>query len=213
MAQSMKAISVDVVSDVICPWCFLGKRRLDKAIALLEDITVEVNWRPFFLDPTIPAEGMSRRTYLEDKFGAERLKTLHDPLIAAGKEDGVPYAFDKITRTPNTMDAHRLIRWSHVGGKQHDVAERLFMAYFSLGLDIGDRAVLATIAGEAGMDKADVSEKLENGTDIDAVTAEVERAYRMGVTGVPCFILAQKQGLMGAQPAEVLADAIGKLAA
>lgn len=208
----MKAISVDVVSDVICPWCFLGKRRLDKAIGLLSDIRVEVNWRPFFLDPTIPAEGISRKTYLENKFGAERLKTLHDPILAAGKEDGVPYAFDKITRTPNTMDAHRLIRWSHAGGKQHDVSERLFMAYFSLGLDIGDRAVLAKIASEAGMDKADVSAKLEDGTDVDAVTAEVERAYRMGVTGVPCFIFAQKQGLMGAQPAEVLADAIGKLA-
>jgi predicted DsbA family dithiol-disulfide isomerase len=208
----MKAISVDVVSDVICPWCFLGKRRLDKAIGLLSDIKVEVNWRPFFLDPTIPAEGISRKTYLENKFGAERIKTLHDPLIAAGKEDGVPYAFDKITRTPNTMDAHRLIRWSHDGGKQHDVSERLFMAYFSLGLDIGDRAVLAKIAGEAGMDSSDVSEKLDSDTDVDAVTAEVERAYRMGVTGVPCFIFAQKQGLMGAQPAEVLADAIGKLA-
>lgn len=213
MAESMKAISVDVVSDVICPWCFLGKRRLDKAIALLEGIKVEVNWRPFFLDPTIPPEGMSRRTYLENKFGAERLKTLHDPILAAGKEDGVPYAFDKITRTPNTMDAHRLIRWSHDGGKQHDIAERLFMAYFILGLDIGDRAVLAKIAGEAGMDSSAISAKLDNGTDVDAVTAEVEQAYRIGVTGVPCFILAQKQGIMGAQPAEVLADAIGKLAA
>lgn len=213
MAQSVKTISVDVVSDVICPWCFLGKRRLDRAISLLEGITVEVNWRPFFLDPTIPAEGMSRRTYMENKFGAERLKTIHDPLIAAGKEDGVPYAFDKITRTPNTMDAHRLIRWSHDVGTQHDVVGRLFMAYFNGGLDIGDRAVLAKIAGEAGMDMADVSAKLENDADVDAVKAEVDRAYRMGVTGVPCFILAQKQGLMGAQPAEVLADAIGKLAA
>lgn len=209
----MRAISVDVVSDVICPWCFLGKRRLDKAISLLGDIKVEVNWRPFFLDPTIPAEGMSRKTYLKNKFGAERLKTIHDPILAAGKEDGVPYAFDKITRTPNTMDVHRLIRWSHVDGKQHDLAERLFMAYFSLGLDIGDRAVLAKIAGEAGMDKAAVSAKLHSDEDVDAVSAEVERAYRMGVTGVPCFILAQKQGLMGAQPAEVLADAISKLAA
>ena len=208
----MKTISVDVVSDVICPWCFLGKRRLDKAIVLLDGIKVEVNWRPFFLDPTIPAEGMSRRTYMENKFGAERLKTIHDPILAAGKEDGVPYAFDRITRTPNTMDAHRLIRWSHDAGKQHDMTERLFMAYFNDGLDIGDRAVLAKIAGEAGMDEADVSAKLESGTDIDTVTAEVERAYRIGVTGVPCFILAQKQGLMGAQPAEVLADAIGKLA-
>lgn len=212
MAQPMKAISVDVVSDVICPWCFLGKRRLDKAIALLSDITVEVNWRPFFLDTTIPKEGISRRAYLENKFGAERLATLHDPILAAGKADGVPYDFEKITRTPNTMDAHRLIRWSHYGGRQHDVAGRLFMAYFNGGLDIGDRAVLLKIAGEAGMDEAKASARLEDGTDVDAVNAEVERAYRMGVTGVPCFIFAQKQGLMGAQPADVLADAIGKLA-
>lgn len=209
----MKAISIDVISDVICPWCFLGKRRLDKAIALLAGVKVEVNWRPFFLDPTIPAEGMSRRTYLENKFGTERLKTIHDPLIAAGKADGVPYAFDKITRTPNTMDAHRLIRWSHASGKQHDVSERLFMAYFNGGLDIGDRTMLAKIAGEAGMDGSDVSTKLDSDVDVAAVNAEVEHAYRMGVTGVPCFIFAQKQGLMGAQPAEVLAEAINRFAA
>ncbi|HQY74567.1 MAG TPA: DsbA family oxidoreductase [Aestuariivirga sp.] len=209
----MKAISIDVISDVICPWCFLGKRRLDKAIALLAGVKIEVNWRPFFLDPTIPAEGMSRRTYLENKFGTERLKSIHDPLIAAGKADGVPYAFDKITRTPNTMDAHRLIRWSHASGKQHDVSERLFMAYFNGGLDIGDRTMLAKIAGEAGMDGSDVSTKLDSDADVAAVNAEVEHAYRMGVTGVPCFIFAQKQGLMGAQPAEVLAEAINRFAA
>jgi len=209
----MKAISIDVISDVICPWCFLGKRRLDKAIGLLDGIKAEVNWRPFFLDPTIPAEGLSRRAYLENKFGAERLKTLHDPILAAGKADGVPYAFDRITRTPNTMDAHRLIRWSHDAGRQHDVAERLFMAYFNDGLDIGDRAVLAKIAGEAGMDVAAISARFEDGTDIDAVNAEVERAYRMGVTGVPCFIFAQKQGLMGAQPTEQLVTAMQALAA
>jgi predicted DsbA family dithiol-disulfide isomerase len=209
----MKTISIDVISDVICPWCFLGKRRLDKAIGLLDGIKVEVNWRPFFLDPTIPKEGLSRHTYLENKFGAERLKTIHDPILAAGNAEGVPYAFDRITRTPNTGDAHRLIRWSHDADKQHDVAERLFMAYFNGGLDIGDRKVLQKIAGDAGMNEAEVSAKLENDTDVDAVNAEVERAYGMGVTGVPCFIFAQKQGLMGAQPAEVLADAIGKLAA
>ena len=208
----MKSIEIDVVSDVICPWCFLGKRRLDKAIGMLDDIRVEVNWRPFFLDPTIPAEGMSRKTYMESKFGAERLKTIHDPLIAAGKEDGVPYAFDKITRTPNSLDAHRLIRWSHVSGKQHDVTERLFMAYWNDGLDVGDRAVLLKIAGDSGMDKADISKKLADGVDADAVKTEVDSAYRMGVTGVPCFIFARKQGLMGAQPAEQLATAIRQLA-
>jgi predicted DsbA family dithiol-disulfide isomerase len=208
----MKAIAIDVVSDVICPWCFLGKRRLDKAISLLDDVKVEVNWRPFFLDPTIPAEGMSRRIYLEKKFGPERVKTIHDPLIAAGREDGVPYEMGKITRTPNTMDAHRLIRWSHAGGKQHDMAERLFMAYWNGGLDVGDREVLLKIAADAGMDKDDVSGKFENGTDVDAVNAEVNHANQMGVSGVPCFIFARQQGLMGAHPAEQLVEAIRRLA-
>ena len=207
----MKKIEIDVVSDVICPWCFLGKRRLDKAIGLLDDVKVEVNWRPFFLDPTIPKEGISRKTYMEGKFGAERLKTIHDPLIAAGKEDGVPYQFDKITRTPNTLDAHRLIRWSHPSGKQSDVAERLFMAYWNGGLDVGDRAVLVKIAGDAGLDATDVSKKLEDGVDVDAVAAEVRHAASMGVNGVPCFILGRKQGLMGAQPAEALVEAIRTL--
>lgn len=209
----MKTFEIDVISDVICPWCFLGKRRLDKAIGMLGDIKVEVSWRPFFLDPTIPSDGMSRQAYMESKFSAERLKTIHDPLIAAGKEDGVPYNFDKITRTPNTMDAHRLLRWSHVTGQQHDMAERLFMAYWNGGLDVGSRDVLLEIAADAGMDTADVAKKLADNTDVDAVTAEVAQAGRMGVTGVPCFILARRQGLMGAQPAEALATAIKSLAA
>lgn len=208
----MKILEIDVVSDVICPWCFLGKRRLDKAIASIDDIKVEVNWRPFLLDPTIPKEGMSRREYMENKFGAERLKTIHDPLIAAGKEDDVPYAFDKITRTPNTMDAHRLIRWSHVSGKQHDVAERLFMAYWNEGKDIGDRSVLIQIAADAGMDAVETAGKLASDIDVKAVAAEVVQASSMGVTGVPCFILGRKQGLIGAQPAEQLAKVIRDLA-
>jgi predicted DsbA family dithiol-disulfide isomerase len=208
----MRAIDIDVVSDVICPWCFLGKRRLDKAISQLSDIKVEVNWRPFFLDPTIPKEGMSRRAYMEGKFGAERLKTIHDSLLAAGKQDGVPYQIDRITRTPNTLDAHRLIRWSHLAGKQSDVAERLFMAYWNAGLDVGDRAVLLNIAGDAGLDASDIATKFDDGTDVDTVTAEVGHAARMGVNGVPCFILGRRQGLMGAQPAEALADAIRTLA-
>ena len=208
----MKTLEIDVVSDVICPWCFLGKRRMDKAIASIDDIKVEVNWRPFLLDPSIPKEGMSRREYMENKFGPERLKTIHDPLIAAGKEDGVPFQFEKITRTPNTIDAHRLIRWSHPTGRQHDVAERLFMAYWNGGKDVGDRKVLLAIAAEAGLDATEISAKFEQETDLEAVRAEVEQASRMGVTGVPCFILGRKQGIMGAQPAQVLAEAITRLA-
>ena len=111
-------INIDVVSDVICPWCFLGKRRLDKALALIPDIKTEVVFRPFFLDPSIPAEGIDRHKYMADKFGETRLKTIHDPLIKAGLEDGVPYHFDKITRTPNTLDAHRVIRWAQAAGRQ-----------------------------------------------------------------------------------------------
>jgi predicted DsbA family dithiol-disulfide isomerase len=212
VAQSMKTLEIDVVSDVICPWCFLGKRRLDKAIASIDDIKVEVNWRPFLLDASIPKEGMGRREYMENKFGPERLKTIHDPLIAADKEDDVPFQFEKITRTPNTIDAHRLIRWSHPAAKQHDVVERLFMAYWNEGKDIGDRKVLLDIAATAGLNAAEIATKFEENVDVDVVRAEVEQASRMGITGVPCFILGRKQGVMGAQPAEQLEKAIRNLA-
>ena len=133
-----------MISDVVCPWCFLGKRRLDKALAELPDIGVKVAFRPFFLDPTIPEEGLDRREYMVNKFGAGRLKTLHDPLISAGNEDGSAYPFDQITGTPNSLNAHRLIRWAHIIGKQHVVAEALFTAYWMRGKDISDIEVLKT---------------------------------------------------------------------
>lgn len=209
----MRTISIDIVSDVICPWCFLGKRRLDKALASLPDVKAEVAWRPFLLDPTIPPEGIDRRTYLINKFGEDRLATLHAPFEEARLTEGVPYAFEKITRTPNTLDAHRLIRWAHVTGKQHDMAERLFVAYWGEGQDIGDRKVLATLAKQVGLDGDEVSNWLSAGTDADSVLNEVDQAIRMGVQGVPCFILAERNGLSGALPAEQLATAIEKYAA
>lgn len=206
----MKTIRIDVVSDVICPWCFLGKRRLDKALALLSDVKAEVNWRPFFLDPTIPPEGMDRREYLIAKFGEERLQSLHAPFEEARAKEGVPYDFDRITRTPNTLDAHRLIRWSHAEDKQQDMAERLFMAYWSEGRDVSDRQALTAIARAVGMD---IEQKLASDLDADAVLQEANQAIQMGVRGVPCFILSQKYGLSGAQPVEQLVAAIEKLAA
>ena len=209
----MPQVQVDVVSDVICPWCFLGKRRLDKAIAMLPEIEVEVVFRPFFLDPTIPLEGMDRHKYMADKFGEERLKTIHDPLIAAGKEDGVPYSFDKITRTPNTLNAHRLLRWAMVAGKQRDVKEALFMAYWNEGRDIGNAIVLSSIAAKHGMDAEKVMADLATDKDTEAVFGEVSQSQSMGITGVPTFVLARKFGVVGAQSAEVLADAIKKAAA
>lgn len=210
MAQSV--VKIDVVSDVICPWCFLGKRRLDKALSLLPDIKAEINFRPFFLDPTIPSEGLDRHAYMTAKFGEERLKTIHDPLIQAGKEDGVPFHFDKITRTPNTMDAHRLLRWAKIEGKQQEIAESLFMAYWSDGRDVGDHQVLADIAGANGMNREGVLKALASEQDKNEVLAETTQAQQIGVTGVPTYILNRKYGVVGAQGAEMLAEQIRKAA-
>ena len=202
---------IDVVSDVICPWCFLGKRRLDAALAQL-DLDVFIRWRPYMLDSTIPPEGLDRQDYMLAKFGEERLKTIHDPLIEAGRELGVPYDFDAITRTPNTLDAHRLIRWSHTVGLQHEMAERLFTAYWSEGQDVGDRDVLAACAGEVGINAAQIRELLDSEQDVEETKTEILHATNIGVTGVPTFILAQSYALVGAQSPEVLADAISRVA-
>jgi len=203
---------IDVVSDVTCPWCFLGKRRLDAALVRLEGIDAFVRWRPFMLDPTIPPEGMDRTEYLTRKFGAEGLATHHDPLLAAARDLDVPYNIDAITRTPNSLDAHRLIRWSHTVERQHDLMDRLFMAYWSEGQDVSDRAVLARCAGDAGLNAEQIAELLDTDQDVENVKAEIQHAFDIGVTGVPTFILAQRYALVGAQPPEVLADAIGRVA-
>jgi predicted DsbA family dithiol-disulfide isomerase len=198
------SIIVDVVSDAICPWCFLGKRHLDMAIAALDGASVEVRWRPFLLDASIPKEGMDRKEYLTDKFGAGRLKDLHAPLIAAGKAAGVPYDFDRITRTPNTLNAHRLMRWAHAAGKQHEMAERLFMDYWSEGKDIGEPRVLINAAVAVGLDGTLVAQLLGSEADLDAVIAEINQAAEFGITGVPTFIFGNRYAVVGAQPPEVL---------
>ena len=203
--------TIDVVSDVICPWCFLGKRRLDAALAAL-DMDVFIRWRPYMLDPTIPPEGLDRHEYMLAKFGPERLKTIHDPLIEAGKELDVPYNFDAITRTPNSLDAHRLIRWAHTVDRQNEVVERLFMAYWSEGKDVGNRDVLAQCAGDAGVNAQQIRELLDTQQDVEETRAEIEHATNIGVTGVPTFILAQSYALVGAQSPAVLVDAITRVA-
>ncbi len=204
--------TIDVVSDVICPWCFLGKRRLDVALAAM-DKDVFIRWRPYMLDPTIPPEGLDRHQYMLNKFGAERLKTIHDPLIEAGKEMGIPFNFDLITRTPNTRDAHRLIRWAHTVERQTEMVERLFVAYWSEGKDLGDRDVLAHCAGDAGINAQQIRELLDTDQDVAETKTEIEHATNIGVTGVPTFILAQSYALVGAQSPDVLVDAINRVAA
>jgi predicted DsbA family dithiol-disulfide isomerase len=206
----MQKVSIDVISDVICPWCFLGKRRLDKAIASVPEIEVEVNFRPFFLDPTIPAEGLDRHQYMLAKFGAERLKTIHDPLVAAGAEEGIAYAFDKITRTPSSVNAHRLLRWAHVIGSQRTVAEALFTAYWCWGKDVSDVEVLKTIAIVNGLNGPEIAEELATERDKKEVLEEAQLAQQIGVTGVPTFVVNRKYGVTGAQPAAALAALIRK---
>jgi len=205
-------LRIDVVSDVVCPWCFIGKRRLEKAIAQ-SDVPLEINWRPFQLDPTIPAEGKSRRAYLEGKFGTqERIKALHDNLSAAGASEDIPFAFDRIEVSPNTLDAHRLVRWAGEAGKQDEIVEALFSAYFLEGRNIGDHAVLADIAAEHGMDRDEIAARLASEEDRDVVQAEIVQAQQIGVTGVPTFIMLGRYALVGAQPPEELVQAFEAVA-
>ena len=199
---------VDVVSDVMCPWCLIGKRRLEQAIAMLDE-PVEVRWRPYQLDPTLPPGGRDRREYLEAKFGGpQRAAAIYARIEEAGREEGIAFAFDRIAVSPNTLDAHRLIRWAGSAGEgvQDRVVEALFKAFFEEGRDIGSHHVLVEIAGAAGMDEAIVRDLLASDRDVEAVRAEIAQAQAMGVTGVPCFIIDRRHAVMGAEPAERLVE-------
>ena len=206
-------IAIDIVSDVVCPWCYVGKKRLEAALRMLPEQSFAIFWRHFQLDPTIPKEGMPRKTYLERKFGSpERLAQMHAPLIEIGKAEGIPFAFDKITRSPNTLDAHRLIRWAHEAGKQDEMVSRLFALYFTEGADIGKPEVLVKAATDVGLDGALVTQLLANGADLDPVIAEINGAGKMGITGVPTFIFASRFAISGAHPAETIKKAIEQTA-
>lgn len=211
MTAAAEPLTIDVVSDVVCPWCFLGKRRLDAAIRASAGAPIAVRWRPFQLDPSIPAGGMDRRTHIMAKFKDEtRLAAVQDRLTEMGEDVGIAYAFDRIERAPNTLDAHRLIRWASVGDKQDAVVDRLFRLYFEEGGDIGDRGVLIEVARACGMDVDLVEKRFADGDDIDSVQAEIAQAQAVGVSGVPFFIFASRFGVPGAQDAEVLAKAIAQ---
>jgi predicted DsbA family dithiol-disulfide isomerase len=208
MSEADEVLTIDVVSDVVCPWCYLGEKRLEAALAD-EAGPVAVRWRPYQLDPTIPAGGLDRAGYIAKKFGKSgRLQSVHDNLTRLGAEVDLPFAFDKIKRSPNTLDAHRLIRWAASAGVQREVVDRLFKAYFVEGRDIGDRAVLIEIAGECGLDGELVEKLFSEAADVDLVRAEIAQAQAMGVSGVPFFILAGRIGVPGAQEPSVLRQAI-----
>ncbi len=207
-------MQIDVVSDTICPWCFIGKRRLARALIQRPDIEFDVHWRAFRLDPTVPPEGVERKAYLRAKFGdGERPKAMSEAIRAAGESEDIAFAFDRILKTPNTLDAHRLIRWAGGAGLQDEAVEALFKAYFEDGRDIGDIDVLVDIAEQAGMDTALVADLLEDGADREIIVREDEMAHKMGISGVPTFIFANKYSVSGAHDAETLLDVIDKVAA
>lgn len=213
----MSRITVDIVSDVMCPWCYVGKRRFEAALAEIGDgVAVETHWRPFQLDPTIPPEGRDRKAYLESKFGsADRARQAYEAIREAGAAEGIPFDFEAIAVSPNTLDAHRLIRWAAASGEetQGKLMDILFRMYFTAGRNIGDPVVLLEAAEQAGMDTALVRTLLQGNADRAEVQREIATAQQMGVTGVPCFILDGRYAVMGAQPAHTLAKAIIDLAA
>jgi predicted DsbA family dithiol-disulfide isomerase len=206
----MTKLDIDVISDVVCPWCFLGKRKLDAAMKQVPNFNYEVRWRPFQLDPTIPPEGKSRHDYMSAKFGPEKIAGIHARLEEAGREEGLPFAFNKISISPNTLDAHRLIRWAQGSGQQSALVERLFSLYFCEGADIGDRTVLLTAAEDAGLDAELFARLYAEGVDIGPVREEISTAARMGVSGVPFFIFNGKYAVSGAQPVDALVGVIWK---
>jgi predicted DsbA family dithiol-disulfide isomerase len=194
---------IDIVSDVICPWCFIGKRRLDQALASRPGLQPEVTWRPFQLNPEMPPEGMDRRAYLAAKFGsAAHTDRIYQGAIEAGATVDIAFAFERIRRTPNTRDAHRLLRRAAKIGHADAMAEALFSAYFIDGRDIGDRRVLAELAGEAGLDAGETGAWLNGPAELEQVLAEDRGARRLGVNAVPCFIFERQYAVSGAQEPE-----------
>lgn len=200
-------ITVEVISDVICPWCYIGKRRLEMAIAAL-GVPVKVHWLPFQLNPNMPKEGISRKEYRTKKFGSwEHSQELDARVAAVGTEDGIDFAFDRIERTPNTLDSHRLIWLAENEGVQDAVVEGLFRAYFTQGRDISNRVALLNVVAEAGLDR-EKAEAVLNGNDgLEAIQELLGEARQVGVDGVPFFIVNEQIVLSGAQPSEVFVDA------
>ena len=199
-------MQLDVISDTVCPWCYIGKKRLDRAMAAWDrkDVTIAVDWRPYQLDPTIPAEGVDRQKYMEKKFGTERAKSAGKVIAEYGEMEGINFAFDKIKRSPNTLDSHRLVKWAGSAGKQLEAVELLFKRYFEDGADVGSHGVLLEVAADIGMDKDQVRSLLESDTDRQVIEYEDHMAREMGVTGVPFFLFEKKFSVVGAQEVDTL---------
>jgi predicted DsbA family dithiol-disulfide isomerase len=199
----MPVLRIDIVLDVVCPWCFIGKRRLEKALAMRPEIEPEFGWRPFQLNPDMPQEGMTRQDYLAAKFGgSQHAGRVYHSVAEAGSTVGIAFAFDRIRRTPATREAHRLIRDAEAQGRATALVEALFRAYFIDGADVGERAVLVELAGRAGLDPIATARFLASDHGAAEVAAEERSARRVGINAVPCFILADHYAISGAQEPE-----------
>lgn len=205
-------IRLDIISDVVCPWCYLGKAYLDRALEARPDHPFAIEWHPFQLNPEMPAEGMDRRAYLEAKFGSkDNVMRLHLPIVEHARKAGVALNLDRIQRAPNSLDAHRLIHWAGLEGRQTSMVSALFRGYWAEGRDIGDREVLAAIAGEVGLDRAMMARLLAGDADRDQIRARDAHARSRGVNAVPTFIIADRHAVQGAQPAENWLNIIDEL--
>lgn len=211
-AAGQKPLRIDVVSDIVCPWCFIGKARLEKALALKPEIPVEVHFRPYFLNDWIPREGISREDYLTTKFGSvEHYSHIAQRVAAAAQADGLTYAIERISRQPNTTDAHRLIFWADKIGKAPQMKQKLMDLYFTQGADLTNRDVLAKAAADVGI--GDVSADLASDKDVAEVEREALAAKEAGIQGVPMYIFGGRFAVSGAQAPEDLAEAIERAAA
>lgn len=198
-------MNIDIFSDPICPWCYIGKKRLGEALQQRPDLPVTIRWRAFQLNPDMPADGLDRQSYLQAKFGGpERATQIYDRISRVGREVGIDFRFDLIRRTPNTVPAHRLIRYAQRPdiGLADTVTDALFQAYFLDGRSIGDAAALVEIGVEAGIPREPLTAYFETDEDVDEIVAEDTFARRLGIGGVPCFIVDGKYALSGAQEPE-----------
>lgn len=208
-------MQLDVVSDTVCPWCYIGKKRLDQALALHGGEGITLRWRPFQLDASIPDGGVNRKAYMEKKFGSDpdRAKGVVKAIREYGDALGITFNFDRIEISPNTLDSHRLIRWAGTAGCQSEMVDILFRRYFTDAEDIGRRDVLIDAAAEAGMDTDIVNDLLEQGADRELIQREDAMARQMGIQGVPSFVINSKWVMVGAQETQALVRMFEKLLA
>ena len=197
-------MKIDIISDTVCPWCFIGKRRLERALAMRPNITAEITWHPFQLNPEMPPDGIERQIYLKAKFGSsERAKNIYRAVDQASVSEKLALQLDDIKRMPNSLQSHRLLHYARRHDKQDVVAENLFQSYFFYGIDIGSIAHLIKIAAESGLDGEDVRSYMESSEDIELVRGHDIQSRKLGVSGVPCFIIAEEYAISGAQESEV----------